>query len=145
MDTKKQFEIMKSKLEDYYAQMREQISQNTQMSAEMFDNAFHVFEQNHNVIHRAFQLANSFTFLDEAAYPKEQIIKVFNQMASLVEESLKRCNPEQRKAIQEIMQKEATPDNLRYGQYNQFISFKGLRDLVAIQKEEGRRACIKIP
>lgn len=89
MDTKKQFEIMKSKLEDYYAQMREQISQNTQMSAEMFDNAFHVFEQNHNVIHRAFQLANSFTFLDEAAYPKEQIIKVFNQMASLVEESLK--------------------------------------------------------
>ena len=136
IDTKKQFEIMKQKLDEYYTEMREQISQNNQISDEMFENAFNIFEQNNNIIHRAFKIANSFTFLDEDEYPKEQIIEVFNNMSDLVYESLKRCNPEQRKMVQETMLKEANIGNLRYGRYYKFIDFEKLEDLVMMKNEE---------
>ena len=139
IDTKKQFEIMKQKLDEYYTEMREQISQNNQISDEMFENAFNVFEQNNNIIHRAFKIANSFTFLDEDEYPKEQIIEVFNNMSDLVYESLKRCNPEQRKMVQETMLKEANIGNLRYGRYYRFIDFEKLENLVMMNNEEDER------
>lgn len=101
-----------------------------------FENTFNVFEQDNNIIHRAFKIANSFTFLDEDEYPKEQIVEVFNNMTSLVNESFKICNPEQQKVVQEIMLKEADHNNLRYGHYDKFISFKKLRNLVSMKDKE---------
>lgn len=136
IDTNEQFKIMKRRLDDYYTEIREQIWQNNQISDEIFENTFNVFEQDNNIIHRAFKIASSFGFLDDDEYPKEQIIEVFNNMTSLVNESLKMCSPEQQKVVQEIMLKEADPNNLRYYHYDRFISFKKLRDLVSMKDEE---------
>lgn len=143
IDTQKQLEIMKKRLEDYYIQIRQQMLQNDQMSDETFCQAFHMWEQDNNMIHRAFKIANSFTFLDDDEYPKEQIIEVFHHMTNLVEESLKRSNPTQQEQIKEIMFQEANSNNLRYGRYNQFINFKNLRDLVSMKNQETESSIIK--
>ena len=133
IDTKKQFEIMKNRLYDYYAEIREQILENNHMSDEIFENAFNKFDQDNNIIHRAFKIANSFTFLDDDEYPKEQIIEVFNNMSSLVNESIKKCSLEQQKVIREIMLGEADNRNLRYGNYDTFIDFQKLINVVSIE------------
>ena len=121
---------METKINDYYREIKEHISQNEQMSEETFQGMFNTLEQDNNVIHRAFKLANGFSFLNGNDYPQKQIIDIFNKMKILVDESLKRCNLTQREIIQSIMAQEADRGSLRYGRYDKFIDFGELNDLV---------------
>lgn len=130
IDTKEQFKFMEAKLEEYYITIQNEILENNTLTNETFEKVFNIFEQDNNIIHRAFKMASGFTFLDDDEYPKEKIIEIFDKMTILVTESLKRCNKNQREIVKIIMQKEANHNNLRYGHYDKFISFKKLRDLV---------------
>ena len=130
IDSKEQFKIIETKLEEYYTNIQNEILENNTLTNETFEKAFNIFEQDNNIIHRAFKMANGFTFLDDDEYPNKQIIEIFDKMTTLVTESLKRCNGNQREIVQTIMQKEEDRNNLRYGHYDKFISFKKLRDLV---------------
>lgn len=130
IDSKEQFKIMETKINDYYREIKEHISQNEQMSEETFQGMFNTLEQDNNVIHRAFKLANGFSFLNGKDYLQKQIIDIFNKMKILVDESLKRCNSTQREIIQSIMAQEADRGSLRYGRYDKFIDFGELNDLV---------------
>lgn len=110
--------------------IHEKILQDGQISEETFDETFNVFEQNNNIIHRAFKMAHGFGYLDGEDYPKDQIIEIFDTMTNLVKESLKRCDQKQKEVIQNIMLNEANIYNARYGAYKYFIDFKGLINLV---------------
>ena len=131
INTKEQFRIIKSKTDKYNSQVYEQITQKEQISERTFQNTFNVFEQDNNIIHRAFKIANGFTFLDNDEYPQEEIAEIFNNMTSLVGETLKRCDENQREAIETIMKKEADLNLIRYGNYNDFIDLKELIALVS--------------
>lgn len=134
IDSKRQFEIMKSKIDEYYVEMQDIISQAPQMSEETFERAFNEFEN--NIIHSAFKMAIGFSFLDKDEYPKEQVQELLNKMKSLVSESLSHCNDTQREEIRTIMKKEANVYNVRYGNYLlDYIDFKGLHNLVKEQEE----------
>ena len=114
IDSKKQFEIIKSKIDEYYAEMQEKILQSPQMSKEIFEQGFNAFEN--NIIHSAFKVALGFSYLDKDEYPKEQIQELFEKMQHLVSESLSRCDDTQRKEIRTIMKTEANVYNVRYGE-----------------------------
>ena len=85
IDSEQQFKIIKEKTDKYYTDMYEKILKDSQISEENFDEAFNVFEQNNNIIHRAFKMAHGFGYLDDEDYPKEQIIEVFEAMTNLVQ------------------------------------------------------------
>ncbi|MEE0865465.1 MAG: HD domain-containing protein [Clostridia bacterium] len=131
IDSKEQFRIMKQRLYKYYDEVQQNILENTEIGEDVFNKAFHLFEQNNNIIHRAFKMANSFTYLDDDEYPKEELIEIFDRMKLLVKESLNKCNKRQKQQIQDFMKKEADPANLRYKRYDNYIDFYELIGLVS--------------
>ena len=134
IDSKQQFKIMEEKLNNYYLVIKGKLTETNQISNDFFQSAFNTYELNENIIHRAFKIANSFSYLDEGEYPKEQIIKIFDEMKNLVTEFLKKCDDKQKREIQKVMKKEANPFNLRYGRYDRFIDFGELNKLVSIEE-----------
>lgn len=139
IDTKQQFKIMEEKVNEYYSEIKDKILKTKQITDELFQDTFNIYELSKNIIHRAFKIANSFSYLDAEEYPNEQIIEIFDKMKDLVREGLKKCNSEQKQKIQKIMNKEANSLNLRYGRYNEFIDFIELNELVSteIDKKDG--------
>lgn len=138
IDSKEQFKKMAANLNNYYENIQSEILKENQITNETFEKAFNIFEQNNNIIHRAFKMANGFAFLDKDEYPQEQIMKIFCQMEKIVGESLKRCNSNQKEVIRNIMLQEANSGNVRYGYYNSFINFEKLIDLVSKENENNR-------
>lgn len=135
IDSKQQFKIMEEKLKNYYIEIKDKLTQTEQISDDLFQEAFNIYELSKNIIHRAFKIANSFGYLDEEEYPKEEIIRIFDKMRDLVREGLKKCSDKQKQEIQKIMNKEASPLNLRYSRYNKFIDFMELNELVSIEAD----------
>lgn len=136
INSKQQFAIMEEQINNYYLEIKEKLTQTKQMTNDLYEDTFNIYELNNNIIHRAFKMANSFNYLDDEEYPKEQIIQIFDKMKNLVEDGFRKCTDRQKQEIQKIMNKEANPLNIRYGRYYKFIDFAELNELVSIETDK---------
>lgn len=136
IDSNEQLKIIKQRLESYYNNAQIELSQDSSISTETFEDTFNEYEKDNNIIHRAFKFANGFTYLDFDEYPDNDVIEVFDKMKKLVKIAYNKANPRQKGIIRNIMAKEADRNNIRYGKYGQYIDLEELVQMVSDRKED---------
>ncbi|MCI9064040.1 MAG: hypothetical protein HFJ17_05515, partial [Clostridia bacterium] len=136
IDSKEQFKLMKKNLEEYYEELSTELQQNVDIPSEIFEKSFNMFDKNDNIIHRMFSLANSFTYLNEKDYPKDEIINGFENMKTMLRSFMKKANPKQLEIIKSSMAEEADWKLIRYGRFHKYIDYDELIHITKETKED---------
>lgn len=139
INTREQFQIMKSKIDEYYDRLREDLSKMTSVNDEMFNQAFDDIAKENNIVHRALKMVNGFSYLDESQLPREEILEIVTKMKALTRDFINKCDSEQKAKIKEIIEEETDIRLARYcNRYEMFIDFEEFSELITNLQENTR-------